>query len=134
MSERRPYLRAQRRHWWAHPPYLAYTLRELCGVAAAIYALILLAGLVCLLRGPDTFEAYRRFLASPVSLLIHLLLLAAMLWHTRTWFEILPKTLPKLVWRGGLVPQALMTAVATAVAGACSVLLLALAVLVGVLS
>jgi fumarate reductase subunit C len=131
MSERRPYLRPQPRTWWAHPPYRAYTIRELCGVALAVYGAILLAGLVCLARGPAAFESYRAFLASPLSLALHLLLLAAALWHMVTWFRILPKTMPKLVWHGKLVPQALMTQVATLLAVGCSVALLALVVLVG---
>ena len=131
MSERRPYLRPQPRTWWAHPPYRAYTIRELCGVALAIYAAILLAGLVCLVRGPEAFESYRAFLASPLSLVIHLALLVTTLWHMVTWFRILPKTMPKLVWRGRLVPQALMTNVATLLAVVCSIGLLAMAVVVG---
>jgi fumarate reductase subunit C len=131
MSESRPYLRSQPRYWWAHPPYRAYTIRELCGVALALYAAILLAGLVCLLRGPEAFEAYRHFLASPWSLLMHLLLLAAAVWHMWTWFQILPKTLPKLVWHGRLVRQEVMTRSATLLAVACSVLLLLLAIVVG---
>jgi fumarate reductase subunit C len=131
MSESRPYLRAQPRYWWAHSPYRAYTIRELCGVALALYAAVLLAGLVCLLRGPETFEDYRRFLASPWSLLMHLLLLAAALWHMWTWFQILPKTLPKLVWRGKLIRQDVMTRVATLLAVVCSVLLVLLVVVVG---
>jgi fumarate reductase subunit C len=103
----------------------------LCGVALALYAAILLAGLVCLLRGPEAFEAYRHFLASPWSLLMHLLLLAAAVWHMWTWFQILPKTLPKLVWHGRLVRQEVMTRCATLFAFACSVLLLLLAIVVG---
>jgi fumarate reductase subunit C len=131
MSERRPYLRAQPRCWWAQPPYRAYTVRELCGVVLAIYAAILLAGLICLACGPDAYEGYRHFLASPWSLSIHLVLLAAMLWHAWTWFQILPKTMPKLKWHGTLVPQATMTRVATMLAVICSILLLASAAFVG---
>lgn len=131
MSESRPYLRAQPRHWWAHSPYRAYTIRELTGGALAIYAAILLAGLVCLARGPAAFEAYRQFLASPLSLSIHLLLLAAAVWHVWTWFQILPKTMPKLVWRGRLIRQDVMSRAVTAVAVACSLLLLALFIIVG---
>ena len=130
MSARRPYLRAQPRHWWAHSPYRAYTIRELSGVVLGLYALVLLAGLGCLVRGPAAFAAYRGALASPAMLVLHLALLAAALWHTRTWFQILPKTLPKLIWHGKPVPQALLTSVALALAGACSVLLLA-AVVIG---
>ena len=93
MSERRPYLRAQSRYWWVKPPYRAYTLRELCGVVLAAYAAILLIGLICLASGPEAYETYRRSLASLWSLLIHLVLLAAALWHVWTWFQILPKTI-----------------------------------------
>jgi fumarate reductase subunit C len=131
MSERRPYLRAQPRYWWARSPYRAYTIRELCGVALAIYASILLVGLICLARGPEAYEAYRQFLASPWSLLIHLVLLASILWHVWTWFQILPKTMPKLVWHGTLVRQTTMTWVAMLLAGVCSFLLLASAAVVG---
>jgi len=131
MSESRPYLRAQPRHWWAHAPYRAYTIRELSGVALAFYAAILLAGLVSLTRGPAAFESYRQFLASPLSLLIHLLLLTAAVWHMWTWFQILPKTMPKLVWRGRLIRQDMMSLTATAVAIASSLFLLALFVIVG---
>ena len=131
MSESRPYLRAQPRHWWAHAPYRAYTIRELSGVGLALYAAILLAGLVSLARGPAAFETYRQFLASPLSLLIHLLLLTAAVWHMWTWFQILPKTMPKLVWRGRLIPQDMMSLTATAVAIASSLFLLALFVIVG---
>jgi fumarate reductase subunit C len=131
MTERRPYLRAQPRYWWAQSPYRAYTIRELCGVVLAIYAAILLVGLICLARGPEAYEAYRQFLTSPWSLLIHLVLLAATLWHVWTWFQILPKTMPKLVWHGTLVRQTTMTKVAMLLAVVCSVLLLASAAVVG---
>jgi fumarate reductase subunit C len=48
MSERRPYVRAQPRDWWARKPYLGYTLRELTGVGVVVYGGILLAGLISL--------------------------------------------------------------------------------------
>jgi fumarate reductase subunit C len=131
MSERRPFMRVQPRYWWAHKPYLAYTIRELSGVAVALYGAILLAGLACLWRGPQAYAAYRHILASPVSLLVHLLLLAAVLWHVVTWFRILPKTLPKLVLRGRLVPQQLISMVALLLACVCSAALLVAAVILG---
>ncbi len=131
MSELRPYLRAQPRYWWAQAPYRAYTIRELCGVVLAIYAAILLAGLIFLARGPEAYEAYRQFLASPWSLLIHLVLLVATLWHAWTWFQILPKTMPKLMRRGTPVRQSTMTKAAMLLAVVCSILLLASAAVVG---
>ena len=131
MSERRPFHRPQPRDWWARPPYLAYTLRELSGVAVALYAAILLAGLVCLWRGPEAFDVYRRVLASDWSLLVHLGLLAGVLWHVVTWFQILPKTMPKLIVRGRQVPPRQVTAIALLVAVACSAALLVVVVAIG---
>jgi fumarate reductase subunit C len=134
MSERRPFHRPQPRYWWAHRPYLAYTLRELTGVAVALYGAILLAGLVCLWRGPQAFDVYRKILASEGSLLVHLVLLAAVLWHVVTWFQILPKTMPKLILRGRLVPPRRVTAMALVLGFFCSTALLVVVVVIGALS
>jgi fumarate reductase subunit C len=134
MSERRPFHRPQPRYWWAHRPYLAYTLRELTGVAVALYGAILLAGLVCLWRGPEAFEVYRKILASNGSLLVHLVLLAAVLWHVITWFQILPKTMPKLILGGRLVPPRRVTAIALVLAFFCSTGLLVVVIAIGALS
>ncbi len=124
MSERRPYRRPMPPNWWAHAPYRAYTARELSGVAVAIYAAVLFAGLISLWRGPDSYDAYLRFLRSPVSLLLHALLLAAVLYHVVTWFQTLPKTMPKLILDGKQVPPQKITQIATLAAGACSLALL----------
>jgi succinate dehydrogenase subunit C len=134
MSERRPFHRPQPRNWWAHKPYLAYTLRELSGVAVAIYGAILLAGLICLWRGPEAYATYRRLLGSDVAFVVHLVLLAVVLWHVMTWFQILPKTMPKLILHGQQVPQRLMTMIALLVAVACSAGLLIVVVAIGAMS
>jgi Fumarate reductase subunit C len=134
MSERRPFRRPQPRYWWAHKPYLAYTLRELSGVAVALYGAILLAGLVCLWRGPEAFGIYRQVLASDWSLLVHLVLLAVVLWHVVTWFQILPKTMPKLILRGRLVPPRWVTAIGLLFAFVCSTGLLVVVIVIGALS
>jgi len=134
MSERRPFHRPQPRRWWAHKPYLAYTLRELSGVAVTLYGAILLAGLICLWRGPAAYAIYLRMLRSDASLVVHLVLLAGMLWHVLTWFQILPKTMPKLIVRGRQVPPRKVTAIALLVAVVCSAALLVVAVAIGVRS
>jgi fumarate reductase subunit C len=134
MSERRPFIRPQPRHWWAHKPYLAYTVREVSGVAVAAYGAILLAGLICLWRGPDAYAVYRQILASNCSFLAHLILLAAVLWHVLTWFQILPKTMPKLILGGRLVPPRRVTAMALLLAFFCSTGLLVVVIAIGALS
>jgi len=134
MSERRPFHRPQPRRWWAHKPYLAYTLRELSGVAVAAYGAILLAGLICLWRGPEAYGFYLRILGSNAAFAVHVVLLAAVLWHVVSWFQILPKTMPKLILRGQVVPQRYMTAIALLVAALCSVGLLVVVIAIGATS
>ena len=124
MSESRPYRRPMQPDWWWAPgPYRAYTIREASGVAVAIYGLVLFLGLLCLALGPG-LRRLLGFLRSPVSLLLHLILLAAVVYHVKTWFETLPKTQPKLIIDGKQVPPAKMTAIATKVAAGGSVVLI----------
>ena len=129
MSERRPYVRPQRRFWWARRPYRGYTLRELSGVGVAVYGGVLLAGLAALSQGPDSYQAYLTWLGGPVSIALHLLLLAAMLLHAVTWFQTLPKTMPRLVLGGKAVPQRTLTLAALAAAVFCSAALIVIGVL-----
>ncbi len=63
-----------------------------------------------------------------MSLLLHLLLLAAMLFHVVTWFQTLPKTMPKLIVDGKQVPPQTITQIATLFAGACSLVLIVLTI------
>lgn len=134
MSERRPFVRPQPRDWWVRKPYLGYTIRELTGVGVALYGGILLAGLICLARGPEAFEAFRRWLASPLSLVVHLLLLVVMAWHVVTWFQTMPKTMPKLIVGGKHVAQQRLTVFGVLLAVVCSAVLVAAVVATGALS
>ena len=118
MSRRRPYVRPIDRFWWAHPPYLGHTLREATGLAVAGYGLVLLAGVICLARGEAAYTAWLNFLASRWSLALHLVFLAAMVLHVLTWFQIMPKTMPRMVIRSEAVPQRYVTAVGLGVAAA----------------
>jgi len=110
MSRGRPYVRPVEPHWWARPPYLAYTLREATGVAVAGYALILLAGLIALARGETHYVAWLNLLKSPWSLVLHTVLLVGLIAHVWTWFRIMPKTMPRLSVGGRIVPQKLISA------------------------
>jgi len=123
MNESRPYRRPAPKDWWAKAPYRAYTVREMSGLAVAGYGAVVFAGVYSLSQGPESWAAYVRFLQSPVSLLLHAALLAAVLYHVKTWFQILPKTMPKLILGREPVAQRTITRVATIFAGACSLAL-----------
>ncbi len=123
MSESRPYRRPIDPDWWRKPPYLNYTLRELSGVAVLLYGAVLFVGLIALVRGEASYDVFLGFLRSPIGILLHLVLLAGVIFHVKTWFETLPKTQPKMIVNGKQVPAADITRIATLVAAACSLVL-----------
>ncbi|RBP05067.1 fumarate reductase subunit C [Roseiarcus fermentans] len=128
MSESRPYRRPiDPKWWWAPGPYRAYTLRELSGVAVALYGAVLFAGLICLVSGPMAWDSFLGFLRSPVSIVLHLVLLAGVVYHVKTWFETLPKTMPKMIVNGKQVPATEITRKAQMVAAGCSLVLVVIA-------
>jgi fumarate reductase subunit C len=127
VSGPRPYLRPADTLWWVRRTYLAYTLREATGIAVAGYAFILLAGLVSLANGERAYDVWLNFLKSPWSLALHLLFLIAMVVHVWTWFKIMPKTMPRLVIGGRIVPQNRITAAGLVVAVAAFIVILLVA-------
>jgi fumarate reductase subunit C len=125
VAARRPYERSNAGWWRKNPVFKRYLAREATCLAVALYALILLAGLVQLARGAAPFEAWLAALRSPLSLLLHAVLLAAFAYHTYSWFEIMPKTLPPIAVGGRTVPAWAITAGGIAAALACSIALIA---------
>ena len=97
--------------WWRRNPfYLWYMLREASCVFITAYALLLLAGLVRLAQGPAAFEGWRAGLATPGALVFHAIALALVLYHSWTWFKVMPKTLPFVRLGGERVADAMIVA------------------------
>ncbi len=71
--------------------------------------MVLLAGTRCLARGEAAWNAWLALLRTPASILLHLLMLVAMIYHAYSWFEIMPKTLPALYIGGRRVAGATIT-------------------------
>ena len=103
---------------------VVYMLREMTSVLVALYALILLAGVVSLADGEAAYTRWLHWMTSPWSVGLHLILLAVFVYHTWSWFEIMPKTLPQIRLRGRLVPAAAITFGGLAATVVCSGLLL----------
>ena len=127
---RPPYLRAIDPHWWAKPPYLAYTLREATGIAIVAYALVLLIGVICLALGENAYEGWLGFLASRWSLALHAMILIAMVFHVLTLFSIMAHTLPRFILGRYYVEPRLITAAGIMVAALTSLLLLLIALMI----
>jgi fumarate reductase subunit C len=99
------YVRPMRGWWRVNPFYRWYMLREASCFFVTAYALWLLYGLVCLVRGRAAYDGWRAMLASPWSVAFHAVALAVVLYHAWTWFKVMPKTLPFVRIGGRRVPD-----------------------------
>ncbi len=86
-----PYQRRVAPTWWLrNRAYFLFIVRELTSVFIAAYLILFLLLLYQLSVGREAYEAYLRFLATPGMLVFHVLALTAALFHTLTWFNLLP--------------------------------------------
>jgi fumarate reductase subunit C len=103
--------------WWRRDAYIVrYMAREVTAVFVAAYAVVLLVGLVRLGQGKEAYEAWLQALKSPLSLVFHLILLATFVYHTWSWFNIMPKTMPILFVGGKRLQPRVITGTGLAAA------------------
>jgi fumarate reductase subunit C len=123
---RRPYVRPMRGWWRRNPFFMRYMLREATALAVAAYAIVLAVGAVRLAQGEAAWNDWLAALQSPWSLLLHAVVFLAMLIHAKTWFQIMPKTMPTLFIGGWRVPGGLITALGWVAVVAATALLVAM--------
>ena len=112
----RAYLRPMDGWWRRNPFFVRYMIRETTAVLVVVYAVVLLVGVIALARGAAAYEAWLAALATPWSLALHALLLAGFLYHTWSWFLIMPKTMPLMFVDGRKVAPTVITGTGLAVA------------------
>jgi fumarate reductase subunit C len=122
-----PYLRTMRGWWRRDAFFVRYMGREATALAVAAYALVLLTGLWRLAQGEEPFNAWLLAMQSAPAIVLHLVLLAAMVYHAVSWFEIMPKTMPILFVRGRRVQARTITRVGFGAVVLASIAMLALA-------
>jgi len=116
MSNRRPYVRSMD-GWWKRDPYfIRYMAREVTALLVAAYAVVLLAGLVRLSQGEAAFNGWLQYLKTPWMLVFHLIALATFVYHTWSWFKIMPKTMPIMFVGGKRVQPGTITGTGLAAA------------------
>jgi fumarate reductase subunit C len=114
--------------WWRRDPFfMRYMLREATAVAVLVYAVVLCVGLVRLAQGEAAWNGWLAALRSPASLLLHGVLLAAIVVHAKSWFEIMPKTMPLIRADGTRLSPALIRRGGWGASVLASLVLLALA-------
>jgi fumarate reductase subunit C len=124
---RKPYVRPMAGWWRRDPFFVRYMWREATALGVLAYAIVLMVGVWRLSQGPAAFEGWLQALRSGPSIVFHLLLLASMIYHTYSWFEIMPKTMPMMFVGGERVAAATITRVGLIAAIGAALVLLALA-------
>jgi fumarate reductase subunit C len=96
--------------WWRRDPFFVrYMVREVTALAVLAYAIVLAFGVVRLSQGEAAFNGWLAALRSPGSILLHLVLLVSFAVHAKSWFEIMPKTMPMIFVGGKRVEGATIT-------------------------
>ncbi|MBI5259882.1 MAG: fumarate reductase subunit C [Burkholderiales bacterium] len=114
--------------WWNRDPFfMRYMLREITAVAVFAYAVELMWGVIRLSQGEAAWNGWLAAVASPLGLLLNLVLLVSMVIHARSWFEIMPKTMPMMFIGGQRVPAATITRAGFAATAVATLVVLAIA-------
>jgi succinate dehydrogenase subunit C len=80
--------------WWLRRgSYMRFIARELTSLAVGYSALLLVVQIFCLRAGETAWATFSRYLSSPWALGFHLLVVAALLFHTITWLALAPKAI-----------------------------------------
>jgi len=109
MSIQRPYVRSMDGWWKRKAYYVRYMAREVTALFVAAYALVLLVGVVRLSQGEAAFNGWLQALKTPLSLAFHLVVLATFVYHTWSWFNIMPITMPMMFIGGKRVQPGTIT-------------------------
>lgn len=126
-AARRGYMRPMQGWWRRDPFFMRYMLREATALAVLCYAVVLTVGAVRLAQGEVAWNGWLEALRSPGAILLHVVLLAAMVVHAQSWFEIMPKTMPAMFVGGKRVAQSTIMRAGWTAAVVATLLILAIA-------
>lgn len=89
------YRRRVSTYWWTRQwSYLKFTLRELTSLSVAYFVVIMLLQIVALEQGPDAYARFQTWLKTPVAVVLNVIALLFVLFHTITWFNLAPRAMP----------------------------------------
>ncbi len=81
-------------YWWlARWDYLRFILRELSSVFVAWFVVMTLLQIAALRRGAAAYAEFQAWLRSPILVVLNVLSLFFVVFHTVTWFNLAPKAI-----------------------------------------
>jgi fumarate reductase subunit C len=105
----RAYIRPMKGWWKRDPFFLAYMARELTAFAVLGYSIVMAVGLVRLAQGEAAWNGWLAAVRSPLGVLLHIVFLISMVVHAKSWFDIMPKTMPAMFVKGKRVAASSIT-------------------------
>lgn len=92
---RNPYVQRLPKTTWffRQPRYMRYMAREVTCLFIFGYSLFMVWALFRLSQGPEAYEAFLTALRSPLSVVLHLVVLAVTVYHSISWFSVTPQAM-----------------------------------------
>jgi fumarate reductase subunit C len=98
------YRRRVSTYWWmGRWTYLAFILREVSSLFVAWFVVFILLQVRALSRGPEAYDQFRAWSASPAVLTLNVVSLFFVVFHAVTWFNLAPQAMVVRM-RGKRVP------------------------------
>lgn len=80
--------------WWTkRTSHLLFITRELTSLAVAYFAIILLFLIRALSQGQEAYNEFIALLKSPTVMLLSMIALCGLIFHSVTWFNLAPKAM-----------------------------------------
>ena len=80
--------------WWlGNAAYTRFIVRELTSLAVGYAALVVLLQVWSLDRGPESYDRFVNWLQLGPVMTLHVVVLAALVYHSVTWLNLAPKAL-----------------------------------------
>jgi succinate dehydrogenase subunit C len=98
------------RFWWVRTaPFRRFVVRELTSVFVALFSVVLLLFVLAVARGPEAYAGFLRWLDLPGIVVLHVITLAAVLYHTATSIQ-LASQIQEVRLGGRALPRPLLMA------------------------
>jgi len=96
--------------WWVRKKaFVKFISRELTSIFVAGYAILLIVQMRALAHGEQAWEAMSRWLSTPFSIGLHLIILGCVLFHSITWFNLAPKAMVVKIGKWRIPDAAVLT-------------------------
>ena len=97
-------------YWWlGRWPYVKFIVREMSSIFVAFFVVMTLLQIRALSHGPQAYQVFQERLQTPPVLVLNIISLFFVLFHTITWFNLTPRAMVVHL-RGKKLPDVMIIA------------------------